>query len=226
MECLSFLPTRCLSCARPGSAPLCRHCLARFQPAPNPEAGLGRCPVCDQVRLAEVELCVDCGAQTWSFPLAEGLFGYNDPAGELLRLFKFGGNKRLVELWVRAAQARLVPQGPLVPVPALASRVWRRGWDPVKTLIQGLSRQAGLPVWKVLDRRPSAVQKTLDRAGRLTNAQSSYALAHPIPAKLAGTPLVWLIDDVVTTGATVEACARLLRQAGVREVRVFCLGLH
>ena len=81
-----------------------------------------------------------------------------------------------------------------------------------------------MPVCKVLVRRRSASQKTLDRTGRFENAQKAYRL---VPfARLRLAPVVWLVDDVVTTGATVEVCAKLLLDAGAREVRVFCLGLH
>ena len=92
--------------------------------------------------------------------------------------------------------------------------------------VRRLGERCGLPVWPLLVRRPSATQKSLGRQERLVNAKSSYALAPGARSRLAGVPAVWLVDDVVTTGATVEACSRLLLGAGVGEVRVFCLGLH
>ena len=227
MDYFPFLPQRCLCCGDPvPEGVLCRSCQARYQPSEAPDSGLGRCPLCGQVRLAEADQCVDCAAQSWSFPALDGLFGYNDPAGELLRLYKFGGQRSLVKTWAQASELRLLPRGPLVPVPPLRRHLWHRGWDPVETLTRALSRRASLPIWKVLVRRPSAVQKTLDRAGRLENARKAYSLTHWAARRLSGAPVVWLVDDVVTTGATVEACSRLLREAGVREVRVFCLGLH
>lgn len=227
MEFFSVLPQRCLSCgqASPHTV-LCRACQARYQIAEAPESGLGRCPVCGQVRLAESECCMDCSTQTWSFPMMDGLFGYNDATGELLRQYKFGGQRALIGTWAQTASARLFPRGPVVPVPSNRRRIWRRGWDPVAAFAGALAQSAGVPVWKVLIRRPSAVQKTLTRAGRYENAKLSYSLRRKNLGNLETVPLVWLIDDVVTTGATVEACAQLLRQAGAAEVRVFCLGLH
>lgn len=227
MGWFSLLPRRCLSCGLPSpSGTLCRSCQARFQPVAPSDLGWGRCPVCGQVRLAEADRCVDCSAQDWSFPEVDGLFGYQEPGGELLRLYKFGGQSALAGAWARQAAARLVPGGPLVPVPPLRRHLWRRGWDPVETFIRALARESGQPVWRVLVRRRSASQKTLDRGGRQENARLSYRLVRRQTPRLSGTPLVWLVDDVVTTGATIEACSRLLRDAGVGEVRVFCLGLH
>jgi predicted amidophosphoribosyltransferase len=96
----------------------------------------------------------------------------------------------------------------------------------VDSFVRRLGQRCGLPVWPLLVRRTSASQKSLDREHRLVNARSSYALASGAARRLAGVPAVWLVDDVVTTGATVEACSRLLLEAGAGEVRVFCLGLH
>lgn len=180
--------------------------------------------MCGQVCLAEADLCVDCGAHPWSFPRVEGLFAYHEAPGELLRNYKGRGARPLGALWAAAAASRLEPRGPLVPVPPLRRHLWSRGWDPVATFARQVGRQARLPVWAVLRRRPSAAQKSLDRGGRWTNAAQAYALRGG--RRLKGTPVVWLVDDVVTTGATVEACCRLLRDAGVVEVRVLCLGLH
>ena len=226
MTFFSLLPRRCLCCGdnAPLSA-LCVACEARHQTHETPDPGLGHCPICGQVRLAESDRCMDCSTQSWSFPVLVGQFGYQDPGGELLRLYKFAGLVALAPAWARWAAAKVTPPGPLVPVPPLRKHLWKRGWDPVQTFSQALSRQTGLPVWKVLVRRPSASQKRLDREKRLENARRAYELA-PGVTGLSGVKLVWLVDDVVTTGATVEACAWLLRQAGVAEVRVICLGLH
>lgn len=217
-----FVPSRCLHCGEPAEGLLCRSCLARFQP-PEPR-GPRLCPVCGQVCLAEAGPCVDCGAHRWSFPRVEGLFGYHEAPGELLRDYKGRGMRPLASLWAATAASRLVPPGPLVPVPALRRHLWKRGWDPVVTFANQLGRQAGVPVWPVLRRRPSAAQKSLDRGGRWSNASRAYTLGSHHRVK--GTPLVWLVDDVVTTGATVEVCSRLLLEAGASEVRVLCLGIH
>lgn len=225
MELFSLLPHRCLACGEPAQEVLCRACQARFQGVGSSDPAR-RCPVCGQVLLAEGDRCVDCSTQSWSFPSLDGLVGYQDAGAELLRLYKFGGLASLIDAWIPAAAARLTPRGPLVPVPPLRRNLWRRGWDPVETFAQQLARQAGLPVWHVLVRRTSAVQKTLDRQGRLVNARQAYGLGRHGRGRLLNAPLVWLIDDVVTTGATVEACSRLLLNAGVRQVRVLCLGLH
>lgn len=217
-----FLPSRCLHCGEPSEATLCRSCLARFQP--TEPRGPSLCPVCGQVCLAEAGPCVDCAAHPWSFPRVEGLFGYHDAPGELLRAYKGRGVRPLAGLWAGAAASRLVPRGPLVPVPALRSHLWKRGWDPVMTLARQVGLWAGVPIWPVLRRRRSQAQKSLDRGGRWSNAERAYVLG---PSRaLRQAPLVWLIDDVVTTGATIEACSRLLVDAGVGEVRVLCLGLH
>jgi len=223
---LFFLPQRCLVCGEPHPGRLCRSCLARFQPDSPPNQGLGRCQICGQVLLAEAGRCTDCSVQEWSFPEVDGLYGYQDPGGELLRLYKFGGQAELAEIWAESAAPRLHPPGPIVPVPPLRQNLWRRGWDPVATFSRALGKAARVPVWTVLTRRPSASQKILDRPGRQQNARRAYSLAGFRGRRVRGTPLVWLIDDVVTTGATVEACSRLLREAGAKEVRVFCLGLH
>jgi predicted amidophosphoribosyltransferase len=96
----------------------------------------------------------------------------------------------------------------------------------VDWFVRQMARRGGLPVWPLLVRRKSASQKSLGREHRLANARGSYGLIPGARRRLSGVDLVWLVDDVVTTGATVEACSQLLRQAGAGEVRVFCLGLH
>lgn len=222
-----FLPRRCLVCAEPlSSGVLCRPCQARYQRLEPPDPGLGPCPMCGQIRLAEADRCMDCSARPWTFPSLDGLVGYQDPGGELLRLYKFGGQTGLARVWAQEAAARILPLGPLVPVPPLRRNLWRRGWDPVEVFVRRLAKEAGVPVWRPLIRGASASQKTLGRTGRDENARQAYRLSPRGRRLLSSVPLVWLVDDVVTTGATVEACSRLLADAGAAEVRVFSLGLH
>jgi len=219
-----FLPSRCLHCGRPNpEGPLCRGCEARFQPLAE-ASGPGFCRVCGQRLLAESDVCTDCSRHPWSFPALEGLFAYQEPGGELLRLYKAHGQTRLVRGWARALAARIDPPGPLVPVPPLRRHLWKRGWDPVRVLTQALAAEVHQPVWHLLHRGASAAQKSLGLEQRWSNAGGAYRLGSRRPMEKPDT--LWLVDDVVTTGATVEACAHLLRGAGAREVRVLCLGLH
>ncbi len=208
----------------PAGTGLCRLCLARIFPGEAPDPA-GACRLCRQTLLGEQEYCVDCARQNWSFTSLVGIVPYRTASGELLRAFKGQTRPELALFWARLAHARLDAPGPLVPVPPHPRHLRERGWDPVDSLCRELSRLSGNPVWRTLRRRPTASQKSLGREDRKTNAKASYTLAGKAKA-LHGLPLVWLVDDVVTTGSTVEACARLLREAGVGEVRVVCFCLH
>ena len=102
----------------------------------------------------------------------------------------------------------------VIPVPLHPSRKRQRGFNQAKDL----SRQLGLPVVSALRRvRATATQTSLPAAQRHRNMRDAFALTAGARG-LAGAMVV-LVDDVSTTGATLESCARVLKEAGVAEVR-------
>jgi predicted amidophosphoribosyltransferase len=106
--------------------------------------------------------------------------------------------------------------GPIVPIPAHPARRRREGFDHALEIAQALGHGTGLPVLDCL-RRSSAVrpQHGLERRERLRNARGSIAVR---PGAAAATERAVLLDDVYTTGATLDAGAAALRAAGVQQV--------
>lgn len=108
----------------------------------------------------------------------------------------------------------LDPQAAIVPVPPHPGRRRRRGYDHADALARAVAARSGLPVAAVLVRaggRP-ARQRGAGRAARLAGSAVTITAAGPAPARCV------LVDDVRTTGATLQACARALRAAGARRV--------
>jgi ComF family protein len=105
--------------------------------------------------------------------------------------------------------------GTLVPVPAHARRALRHGFNPAREIARALGRCSGFSVREPLERTGrSRPQVRLERAARLVNARGSVALR----AGASAPERAVLVDDVYTTGATLDACARALRAAGSRQV--------
>jgi ComF family protein len=122
---------------------------------------------------------------------------------------------------VREAAARVPgpPPDALVPVPLHAARVRARGFAPAAILARSLARALGRPLAGALRRtRDTPSQTGLDRAGRRRNVASAFAVARPLRGET-----VWLVDDVVTTGATLGEAARVLRAAGTGRVAAVCV---
>jgi ComF family protein len=134
---------------------------------------------------------------------------------------------RLLGRWLASAGAELLPHADvLVPVPLHPWRLWQRRFNQSALLAQALARQTGHPVTaNVLIRvRRTASQVGLSPDQRRRNVEGAFRI-RATPHRTVDGRSVVLVDDVRTTGATVEACARALRRAGARRVDVLTLSL-
>lgn len=223
-------PPRCTICEHPlpaGGAwtPLCEACdeatpwLGAWGcPLCQAEVAPGRCPACRELPRAlvacraavELDEHVLPWIHRWKYP-TRGLAGVDGRARALVLYWWLEGLRGL-----GPAPGTLVTSVPLHP-----RRLRQRGFQPSALLARALARRHGLRFapFVLRRRRDDPSQTGLTRAARRANVSDAFALR---PGRRLPGP-VWLVDDVVTTGATVAECARVLARAGAREVRAFCL---
>jgi len=218
---------RCLVCGEAAAGPLdlcraceaalpwmpeaCLHCAMPLPPA-GPRPGTTAPGPGDR-------LCSAC--QHDPPPLAEtfAAFLYGFPLDRLLPRLKFHGDlaagRLLAQAMAVACGARARPDV-LVPVPLHRARLRQRGYNQALELARPLGRMLGLPVRADLlqRRRNTTAQSRLDAGARAANLRGAFA----VPARLDPPPHVALVDDVMTTGATLNAAADALQEAGVERV--------
>lgn len=156
--------------------------------------------------------------------MAIAAFAYQGPVRRALAQLKYEGARRVArELAVEAAQAldlllEIVHGAVLVPVPVHDARRRQRGYDQAVLLAQALAAAAGIGVRQALRRvRPTEKQHRLSRGERLRNLRGAFAAVGPVPRTVV------LVDDIITTTATLEACAAELRTAGAEDVYGFAI---
>jgi ComF family protein len=208
------VPPLCVGCREPefsGQA-VCDRCQARLVPLPDPH-----CERCGAPVSSRSPRCHECRGRALAFRTAWAPFAYEGVARRVVSALKLrnatrGARFMATEVASRAPLGLL--GGTLVPVPAHPSRTRRTGTNQAACLAGLLGRALTLPVSDVLERaRDSTPQVGLARRDRLLNARRSVtAKRDPPPGKLV------LVDDVYTTGATLDACARALVAAGGEEV--------
>jgi ComF family protein len=212
-ELLAILaPPACAACRAPlprADATVCAACLRGL-----PWLRGARCPRC----ALPAHSGRACPAADAAFDLAWAPLAYEGTARALVAALKFHG--ALPVAGVMAAHlAATAPPGllrdgaALVPVPLHPRRRRRRGFDQAERLATALARRTGLPVAACLRRGgPPARQMGASRAQRRETGRLAIVCAIPPP------PRAILVDDVHTTGATFDACARALRAGGATHV--------
>ena len=221
-------PPACVGCETPLSHGeyLCAPC-AEAVPRIEPPF----CAVCSRHFEGEIPadvplVCRDCRAQDFAFACAVSARRHVKLAQDLVVRFKYGHEyylRRSLTDWLTEAfhddpRLRVQPADALVPVPLHPRRERERTFNQAAVLARLLGRRIGLLVLPALRRvRFTETQTALTRAQRLENLRGAFACArrHPV----IGAHLL-LIDDVFTTGSTVDECARVLRRAGAASVRV------
>ena len=153
---------------------------------------------------------------------------YTGIGAQFIRRMKYGDQSELATLLapliLRSAMPLFASADLLVPVPMHRWRLARRRFNQSAELARALSRLTGVPMLvQVLERhRATAQQVGLTRAARRTNLRGAFRVREAEKARLAGRHIL-LVDDVLTTGATVEACTRTLLRAGAEAVDVVTL---
>lgn len=178
----------------------------------------------------EQEYCGDCSRQTHIFNQGTAAFTYSDGLPDALFRLKFQNRRDYLDFFAGAMTlayqrraARWRPQQ-ILPVPMHWRKRARRGYNQAELLAERISQNTGIPMeknWAVCVRKTSE-QKRLSRSERQRNLRDSFQ----VKKQFQGVTRVLLVDDVYTTGSTMDELARILKKAGVKEVffLVLCIG--
>jgi len=218
----AVLPPHCLLCGQVGSGErdLCAACAADLL------RNVVCCPRCALPLATPAPLCGECLQREPPFTTASVPFVYAAPLDQLVTHLKFGrslaAGRVLAELWINALTVAPPPlPAALIPVPLHAQRLRERGYNQALELARPLAKTFAIALRDdVLVRtRATAAQSNLDAPERQRNLRGAFAAvdAAPVPAHVA------VIDDVMTTGATLRECARVLLGAGAARVDVWAL---
>lgn len=207
-----LFPPRCALCGRDGML-LCDACVADL-----PHAGGARCDRCWMP--SSVPTCRHCSDAPPAFASLRSAFVMDAGARRLVHELKYEGLTSLAEpmAGVLCERLQLPPADLVVPVPLHASRERSRGYNQAALLARNIARAAGLPIDVRAARRvrkTTPLVKTMHRDERLAIMGGAFAAR---PEAVAGRAIL-LVDDVVTTGATLDSCARALLDAGAASVR-------
>lgn len=223
-----LLPPLCLSCRQSVDrhGELCPVCWARID--------FIEPPICDRLGIPlpfgteETQLSAAALALPPAYDRARAAVRYGDVARDLIHDFKFRDRhegRSLFGRWLaRAGRDILGDADLLVPVPLHRRRLWHRRYNQAVFLADAVSRLAGVPTNPLVLRRmrSTANQVGLTRDQRSRNVAGAFTVSDAAVELVRDRSIV-LVDDVLTTGATVEACTRVLRRAKARRVDVLVL---
>jgi ComF family protein len=206
------LPQQCVLCAAPDLVQaLCVECYSHL-----PWLDAVRCPQC-ALPTDDASLCGACLAHRPRYDGVSAAFTYAWPLAPLIHHYKYAGNLALAPLFARALTGKLASSADLIiPMPLAPARLRSRGFNQALEIARVVSRLTRVPLAVEACRRvrDSTPQASLPWSERAKNVRGAFVC----DADLSGLRVA-VIDDVMTTGATLNELARNLRQAGAIEIQ-------
>lgn len=208
---------------RDRKAGLCVNCVEKVK-----NVGSSFCMKCGkELEGLHGEYCYDCGRINHIYDQAAAAFVYSQGIKESIYRFKYKGKREYAE-WYGKKMAELLGDrikiwnpDVIIPVPIHKSRLKARGYNQAELIADSLGKYTGIPVnRRLLVRDKKTVpMKELEGVQRLKNIENAFNICESI----VEYNTVLVVDDIYTTGATVDACAAVLRSHGVSKVYCACL---
>ena len=218
---------RCLCCSQISlRIPLCKKCLPHL----NSPVFSEYCSICGRELISEIGVCSFCRESEIlrSVDRAFSLHGYQLWKKSLLFAWKLESKRNLSPYFaaifykkLKSLEAELGFTLPIVPVPPRKGKIREKGWDQIDELCFYLEKGWNVKILHLLERLSKTQQKKLAREQRLGGISLSYRLKSQKKLyKITKLPpkAVVIADDVLTTGSTIEACARELKKFGIEQV--------
>lgn len=230
-------PPRCAGCRAWNEAIFCDACDIELQKVVAPLCACCGTPFDPAARVLPDSLCADCRDNRYhrapKLDKRRAPFRYSGPIREAIHDFKYRGKTALAaplaDLLTAYSNnpAHGLPLGEIeliVPVPLHAVRAWRRGYNQSALLAEELGKVSGIPFAELLQRtRHTIPQVELEAGERAQNVQGAFAINPRQWPRYSKVESILLIDDVSTTGSTLEECARILKNQGVKTVSALTL---
>lgn len=223
-----FFPPQCLVCQAlvPTHGTLCLSCWKNVPFIAEPMCHC--CGLPFEYSLGDGALCGECLKEAPPYAKARAVFVYGDTSKELVHKLKYNDQLHLASVygvWLAKAAGGMVKNcDAIVPVPLSWRRFVRRRYNQAALLADALSKKTGLPVLPdaLSRKRHTPPQTGLSRSEREKNVRGAFQINPKYKKSIEGKSIL-LVDDVMTTGATLSACARTLLKAGAKEVNVLTL---
>lgn len=177
------------------------------------------CLRCGRHKIGIGDYCGECSEQSLNFDEARSAVCYDGNAKMIIRRLKYGNARYLVESLCEHMLDVLLATDwnadAITFVPVHKSRLKKRGYNQAELLANALSARVNLPCLRLIEKiKHTPNQARLDRTERLENVKGSFAVISDVPKHII------LVDDVMTTGATINECCNVLKRAGASVVYV------
>lgn len=223
---LLLYPNRCPVCDRVLTDSLiCPQCARRLKYISQPVCYSCGKPLNDAV----AEYCLDCTKNRHEYRQGRAVFSYQGPVRGILYRYKYSNRRDYTEFfaseaaglygnWVKTLGISMV-----IPIPLSAERKRQRGYNQADLFARRFAGLCGLPYHsKILIRtRDTVPQKELSARERKNNLKNAFKITENV----VNLNRILLIDDIYTTGSTIDAAARVLKQSGVKEIYYLCISI-
>lgn len=179
------------------------------------------------------EFCADCAGRETSYESGRALFLYDSLMQKSISRFKYHGRCEYAqfygeELYKRfGGWVRSVSPDALIPVPIHKKRYQKRGYNQAELVAKELGKRSGIPVISdYLERRKNTLpQKELSERERFSNLYDAFCVRSVTRELYNNLNCVIIIDDIFTTGSTIEACSKTLRVQGIEKIFFLCISI-
>lgn len=216
----------CMEISNTGENGICPSCQNKLKYIETP-----RCLKCGkQITSEEKQYCHDCAKGRHVFRQGVGVWGYTEEISKSMYAFKYNNQRHFARIYARELYNKCgnIIEGwradVLIPIPLHADRMKKRGYNQAQLIANEFGKLINLPTDSeiLIRNRKTKPQKELNDKERVKNLENAFKIQKSIVEYKKAI----LVDDIYTTGTTVDACARLLKDMGVEEVyfAALCIG--